>query len=33
MDLTTHIQFVIDAMKTIGAELELLHGAGGEGEA
>ena len=30
VDLTAHIQFVIDAMKTIAAELELLHGAGGE---
>src|SRR5437868_10316158 len=33
VDLTEHIQFVIDAMKPIAAELELLHGAGGEGDA
>jgi putative nucleotidyltransferase with HDIG domain len=30
VDLTAHIQFVIDAMKTVAAELELLHGAGSE---
>ncbi len=30
VDLSEHIQFVIDAMKTIAAELELLHGAGSE---
>src|SRR5229473_7777214 len=30
VDLTEHIQFIIDAMKPIAAELELLHGAGGE---
>lgn len=29
VDLTEHIQFVIDAMKTIAIELELLKGAGG----
>src|SRR5947207_784198 len=29
VDLTEHIQFIIDAMKPIAAELELLHGAGG----
>jgi putative nucleotidyltransferase with HDIG domain len=28
VDLTEHIQFVIDAMKPIAAELDLLHGAG-----
>jgi putative nucleotidyltransferase with HDIG domain len=28
VDLTEHIQFEIDAMKTIAAELGLLHGAG-----
>jgi putative nucleotidyltransferase with HDIG domain len=33
VDLTEHIQFVIDAMKPIAAELNLLRGAGGEGEA
>ena len=33
VDLTEHIQFVIDAMKTIAGELELLHGAGAEAEA
>src|SRR5881227_2815365 len=32
VDLTEHIQFIIDAMKPIAAELELLHGAGGEEE-
>jgi putative nucleotidyltransferase with HDIG domain len=32
VDLTEHIQFIIDAMKPIAAELELLHGAGGEVE-
>src|SRR5437763_3051575 len=32
VDLTEHIQFVIDAMKPIAAELDLLHGAGGEAE-
>ena len=31
VDLTEHIQFEIDAMKTIAAELGLLPGAGGEG--
>src|SRR5262245_18044299 len=31
VDLTEHIQFIIDAMKTIAAELDLLHGAGAEG--
>src|SRR3989442_7528105 len=30
VDLTEHIQFIIDAMKPIAAELELLRGAGGE---
>jgi putative nucleotidyltransferase with HDIG domain len=30
VDLTEHIQFVIDAMKPIAAELELLHGTGSE---
>jgi putative nucleotidyltransferase with HDIG domain len=30
VNLTEHIQFVIDAMKPIAAELDLLHGAGGE---
>ncbi len=30
VDLTEHIQFCIDAMKPIAAELDLLHGAGGE---
>jgi len=29
VDLTEHIQFVIDAMKPIAAELALLHGADG----
>jgi putative nucleotidyltransferase with HDIG domain len=29
VDLTEHIQFEIDAMKTIAAELNLLRGAGG----
>ena len=29
VDLTTHIQFVIDAIKPLAAELELLHGVGG----
>src|SRR5213594_3817955 len=29
VDLTEHIQFIIEAMKPIAAELELLHGAGG----
>src|SRR5919202_3947403 len=33
VDLTEHIQFVIDAMKPLAAELGLLHGAGGEAEA
>src|SRR5579864_7749059 len=28
VDLTEHIQFEIDAMKTIAAELDLLHGGG-----
>ena len=32
VDLTEHIQFEIDAMKTIAAELGLLHGGGGESE-
>jgi putative nucleotidyltransferase with HDIG domain len=32
VDLTEHIQFVIDAMKPIAAELDLLRGAGGEAE-
>ena len=32
VDLTEHIQFIIDAMKPIGAELELLHGAGSDNE-
>lgn len=31
VDLTEHIQFEIDAMKTIAAELGLLRGPGGEG--
>ena len=31
VDLTEHIQFVIDAMKPLAGELGLLHGAGGEG--
>jgi putative nucleotidyltransferase with HDIG domain len=30
VDLTEHIQFEIDAMKTIAAELDLLHGGGNE---
>jgi predicted hydrolase (HD superfamily) len=30
VDLTEHIQFEIDAMKTIAAELGLLRGVGGE---
>jgi putative nucleotidyltransferase with HDIG domain len=30
VDLTEHIQFCIDAMKPSAAELDLLHGAGGE---
>jgi putative nucleotidyltransferase with HDIG domain len=30
VDLTEHIQFMIDAMKPIAAELGLLHGEGGE---
>jgi putative nucleotidyltransferase with HDIG domain len=33
VDLTEHIQFEIDAMKTIAGELGLLRGASGEGEA
>ncbi|MBV9125231.1 MAG: HDIG domain-containing protein [Planctomycetes bacterium] len=32
VDLTEHIQFVIDAMKPLATELGLLHGAGGETE-
>jgi putative nucleotidyltransferase with HDIG domain len=32
VDLTEHIQFVIDAMKPIAAELDLLRGTGGEAE-
>jgi putative nucleotidyltransferase with HDIG domain len=32
VDLTEHIQFEIDAMKTIAGELGLLQGAGGEGD-
>jgi putative nucleotidyltransferase with HDIG domain len=32
VDLTEHIQFEIDAMKTIAAELGLLHGAAGAEE-
>jgi predicted hydrolase (HD superfamily) len=32
VDLTEHIQFVIDAMKPHAAELGLLHGTGGEAE-
>jgi putative nucleotidyltransferase with HDIG domain len=32
VDLSEHIQFVIDAMKPIAAELDLLRGAGGEGD-
>jgi putative nucleotidyltransferase with HDIG domain len=31
VDLTEHIQFCIDAMKPLAAELGLLHGAGGAG--
>src|SRR6516165_3343709 len=30
VDLTAHIQFVIDAMKSIAVELDLVHGVGGE---
>jgi hypothetical protein len=30
--LTEHIQFLIDAMKSIAAELELTQGAGGKEE-
>jgi len=30
--LSEHIQFVIDAMKTIARDLELLRGTGGDGE-
>lgn len=33
VDLTEHIQFVIDALKPIAGELGLLHGSGGEAEA
>ena len=33
VDLTAHIQFIIDAMKPIAAELDLLHGVGGEADA
>ena len=33
VDLTEHIQFVIDAMKPSAGELGLLTGSGGEGEA
>src|SRR5437588_139990 len=33
VDLTEHIQFVIDAMKPVAAALGLLTGAGAEGEA
>ncbi len=32
VDLTEHIQFEIDAMKTIAAELGLERGSGGEAE-
>jgi putative nucleotidyltransferase with HDIG domain len=32
VDLTEHIQFVIDAMKPLAGELDLLRGAGGEAE-
>src|SRR5262249_46034898 len=32
VDLTEHTQFVIDAMKPIAAELDLLRGTGGEAE-
>ena len=32
VDLTEHIQFVIDAMKPIAAELDLLHGTAGEAD-
>jgi len=32
VDLTEHIQFIIDAMKPIAAELELLHGAEGKSD-
>ena len=30
VELTEHIQFVIDAMKPIAGELGLLHGTGGD---
>jgi putative nucleotidyltransferase with HDIG domain len=33
VDLTEHIQFVIDAMKPLAGELGLLHGAGGDADA
>jgi putative nucleotidyltransferase with HDIG domain len=33
VDLTEHIQFVIEAMKGVAGELGLEHGAGGEGDA
>jgi putative nucleotidyltransferase with HDIG domain len=32
VDLTAHIQFIIDAMKTIAPALELLRGTGGDTE-
>ena len=32
VDLTEHIQFVIDALKPLAATLELLQGAGGEAD-
>ena len=32
VELDTHIQFVIDAMKPIAAELDLLHGVGGDSD-
>jgi putative nucleotidyltransferase with HDIG domain len=32
VELTEHVQFVIDAMKTIAAELNLASGGGGPGE-
>jgi putative nucleotidyltransferase with HDIG domain len=32
VDLTEHIQFIIDALKPIAAELDLVHGVGGEAE-
>jgi hypothetical protein len=32
VDLTEHIQFVIDALKTIATELNPLRGAAGDGE-